>query len=143
MPPIITVGSAWAAMKMWVVMEVVVVLPWVPAMHTAFRYCRMMAPQASARSKTGMPPARAAAISGLSSWIAAVRMTNSAPWMSWASWPTWTEMPSFRSCSTTGLSVWSLPWTARPMLWSTSARGLMDTPPMPARWTRRPGAMYG
>ena len=35
-PPIITVGSAWAAMKMWVVMAVVVVLPWVPAMHTAF-----------------------------------------------------------------------------------------------------------
>ena len=35
-PPIMTVGSAWAAMKMWVVMAVVVVLPWVPAMQMAF-----------------------------------------------------------------------------------------------------------
>ena len=35
-PPIITVGSAWAAMKMWVHMEVVVVLPWVPEMQRAF-----------------------------------------------------------------------------------------------------------
>ena len=26
----------WAAMKMWVVMAVVVVLPWVPAMQMAF-----------------------------------------------------------------------------------------------------------
>ena len=83
-PPIITVGSAWASMKMWVAMEVVVVLPWVPAMHRAFSYCRMMAPQASARSKTGIPRVRAAAISGLSSWMAAVRTTNSAPSMSLA-----------------------------------------------------------
>ena len=35
-PPIITVGSIRAAMMMWVHMEVVVVLPWVPAMHRAF-----------------------------------------------------------------------------------------------------------
>ena len=35
-PPIITVGSRWAAKKMWVHMEVVVVLPWVPATHRAF-----------------------------------------------------------------------------------------------------------
>ena len=26
-------------------------------------------------------------------------------------------------------------------LWSTSARGDMDTPPMPTRWALRPGAM--
>ena len=30
------VGSIWAAMMMWVHMEVVVVLPWVPEMHRAF-----------------------------------------------------------------------------------------------------------
>ena len=34
-PPIITVGSASAAMKMWVHMEVVVVFPWVPATQRA------------------------------------------------------------------------------------------------------------
>ena len=32
----VTVGSLWAAMKIWVAMEVVVVLPWVPAMQRAF-----------------------------------------------------------------------------------------------------------
>ena len=36
-PPIITVGSAWAAMKMWVAIEVVVVFPWVPETHRALR----------------------------------------------------------------------------------------------------------
>ena len=35
-PPIITEGSRPAARKMWVHMEVVVVLPWVPATHRAF-----------------------------------------------------------------------------------------------------------
>ena len=34
-PPIITVGSLSAAMSIWVHMEVVVVLPWVPEMHRA------------------------------------------------------------------------------------------------------------
>ena len=34
-PPIMTVGSSPAAMMMWVHMEVVVVLPWVPEMHRA------------------------------------------------------------------------------------------------------------
>ena len=36
-PPIITVGSRPAAMAMWVHMEVVVVFPWVPEMHRAWR----------------------------------------------------------------------------------------------------------
>ena len=35
-PPIITVGSRCASMKIWVIMEVVVVLPWVPEMQMAF-----------------------------------------------------------------------------------------------------------
>ena len=36
-PPIITVGSRSAAMRMWVHMEVVVVFPWVPEMQRALR----------------------------------------------------------------------------------------------------------
>ena len=36
-PPIITEGSFPAARKMWVHMEVVVVLPWVPETHRALR----------------------------------------------------------------------------------------------------------
>ena len=34
-PPIMTVGSLSAAIMMWVHMEVVVVLPWVPQMQRA------------------------------------------------------------------------------------------------------------
>ena len=49
-PPIMTVGSFWAAMKIWVAMEVVVVLPWVPDTHRALRYACMIAPQPCARS---------------------------------------------------------------------------------------------
>ena len=78
-PPIITVGSIRAAMAIWVHIEVVDVLPWVPEMHRAFSYRRIMDPQAWARSNTGMPRAWAAAISGLSSWTAAVRITRSLP----------------------------------------------------------------
>ena len=35
-PPIMTVGSFSAAIRMCVHMDVVVVLPWVPEMHRAF-----------------------------------------------------------------------------------------------------------
>ena len=35
-PPIMTVGSFSAAIRIWVHMEVLVVFPWVPAMHRAF-----------------------------------------------------------------------------------------------------------
>ena len=136
-----TVGSIWAAMMMWVHMEVVVVLPWVPEMHRAFLYPRMMEPQAWARSKTGMPWAWAAAISGLESWTAAVRITSPAPWMFSARWPMATGMPRERRCSTVALLRMSEPVITMPALWSTSARGDMDTPPMPTRWARRPGAM--
>ena len=36
-PPIMTVGSIWAAIRMCVHMEVVVVLPWVPEMQMELR----------------------------------------------------------------------------------------------------------
>ena len=35
-PPIMMVGSSSAFIRTWVIMEVVVVFPWVPATHTAF-----------------------------------------------------------------------------------------------------------
>ena len=117
----------------------VVVFPWVPEMHRAFLYPCMMAPQAWARSKTGMPPFRAAAISGLPSWTAAVRTTQSAPWTLSGRCPMTTSIPSFRRWSTVALSLWSEPVTATPAPWSTSARDAMDTPPMPTRWARFPG----
>ena len=140
-PPIITVGSMRAAMAMWVHMEVVVVLPWVPEMHRAFSYRRMIDPQAWARSKTGMPAAWAAAISGLLSWTAAVRMTRSFPATFSGRWPMVTGMPRERRCSTAELSFISEPEMMRPSPWSTSARGDMDTPPMPTRCARLPGTI--
>ena len=140
-PPIITVGSIRAARAMWVHMEGGVVLPWVPEMHRAFSYRRMMDPQASARSKTGIPAARAAAISGLSSWTAAVRMTRSLPRTISAKWPMVTGMPRDRSRATVGLSFMSEPVMTRPSPWRTSARGDMETPPMPTRWARLPGTI--
>ena len=44
-----------------------------------------------------------------------------------------------RRCSTAGESFMSLPCTESPMECRTSARGLIDTPPMPARCARLPG----
>ena len=41
-PPIMIVGSSPACMKICVSMEVVVVLPWVPATQMAFLYACMM-----------------------------------------------------------------------------------------------------
>ena len=126
-------------MKIWVAMEVVVVLPWVPEKHTAFAYFCMMAPQACARSYTGMPRAMAPEISGFSSWMAAVRITRSQSLRFSAEWPMATSMPSERRCRTVSLSDISEPCTVSPMPRSTSARGHMETPPMPTRWTRLPG----
>ena len=140
-PPIITVGSIRAAMAMWVHIEVVDVLPWVPEMHRAFSYRRIMDPQAWARSNTGMPRAWAAAISGLSSWTAAVRITRSLPSTLSPRWPMTTGMPRERRWSTAGLSFISEPVMIRPSPWSTSAKGDMDTPPIPTKCARFPGTM--
>ena len=76
----------------------------------------MMAPQAWARSKTGMPAARAAAISGFSSWTAAVRITSSAPWTFSPRWPMATGMPRARRCSTVALLRMSEPVITMPAL---------------------------
>ena len=58
-------GSAPANCNATVSIEVVDVLPWVPAMQTS-RYPVINAANASARRTTGMPAARAATTSGLS-----------------------------------------------------------------------------
>ena len=100
----------------------------------------MIAPQASARSKTGMPLARASTISGFSSRTAAVRTTN---WMSGATfmalWPILTSMPRERRCSVFSLSAMSEPSITRPMPARTSASGAMLTPPTPIKCPRMPG----
>ena len=70
---------------------------------------------------------------------AAVRMTRSqSPRLS-ALWPMATGMPRERRCFTVSLSDMSEPWMTSPLSRRTSARGHMDTPPMPTRWARVPG----
>ena len=100
----------------------------------------MMAPQASARSNTGMPRARASTISLLSSLTAAVRTTNcmsGATFM--ALWPILTSMPRERRCSVFSLSAMSEPSMTSPMPARTSASGAMLTPPTPIKCPRIPG----
>ncbi len=85
-PPTITVGSSPASVRMVPTSDVVVVLPWVPA--TAMPYLRRISSASiSARRMTVMPRARAAPISGLSSWIADERTTRSAPTTCSGEWP--------------------------------------------------------
>ena len=50
MAPTETVGlCSLSSSRIWVTMEVVVVLPWVPAMATDWAYSSMMAPSRAAR----------------------------------------------------------------------------------------------
>jgi hypothetical protein len=65
MPPLITVGSSWAVSSNTPIIEVVVVLPCVPATAND-HFSRISSPSISARLTTGNRRARAAIISGLS-----------------------------------------------------------------------------
>ena len=110
MPPLMTVGSRPAASSSVATSEVVVVLPWVPAMAThCFR--RISSASISARRTTGMRRERAAVSSGLSRLIAVETTTTAASPMCAASWPTKTLAPLSRSRLTLALSLASEPWT--------------------------------
>ena len=52
MPPLITVGSSWAVSSRAPIIEVVVVLPWVPAIAND-HFSRISSPSISARRTTG------------------------------------------------------------------------------------------
>ena len=93
-----------------------------------------MAPQAWVRSKTGMPSSWARIISGLSSWTAAVRTTNSMSSVIFSALcPMATGMPEAVSALTFLLLFMSEPLMIMPIPRSTSAREDMDTPPIPIR----------
>ena len=110
MPPLITVGSKPPASIRAATIEVVVVLPWVPA--TAMqRLSRISSASISARRTTGSRCTRAASSSGLSRLTAEETTTTSAPSRLRASWPTVTWMPLSRSRLTLALSATSEPWT--------------------------------
>ncbi len=93
MPPLITVGSVPASSSMAAIIEVVVVLPWVPPMAIA-HFRRISSASISARRTTGIRLARAATTSGLSALTAdEITTTRASPRFS-AAWPTLTFMPS-------------------------------------------------
>jgi len=77
-PPLMTVGSKPPASSSAATIDVVVVLPWVPAMATQL-FSRISSASISARRTTGSRCARAAISSGLSDLIAEEMTTTCAP----------------------------------------------------------------
>ena len=96
MPPLITVGSRLPASSSAATIDVVVVLPWVPAMATQL-FSRISSASISARRTTGSRLARAATSSGLSRRIAVETTTTSAAPRLAAAWPIDTVAPLSRS----------------------------------------------
>ena len=86
MPPLMTVGSNPPASSSAATIEVVVVLPWVPAMATQY-FSRIISASISARRTTGRRCARAATSSGLSGLIAEETTTTPASPRLSAAWP--------------------------------------------------------
>ncbi|CAM5373790.1 hypothetical protein STENM36S_00835 [Streptomyces tendae] len=127
-------------------MEVVVVLPWVPATAIGRRPF-IRAARASERCTTGMPSSAARASSGLSSRIAeetTTQLASSARCS--AACPMCTVAPRARSASAVADSLASLPATAAPRWARILAMPDIPAPPMPMKCGRsmavgRPGAM--
>ena len=128
-------GSAPAASSITAIIELVVVLPWVPA-TAIVRWTPMAAARASERCRTRSPRARAAASSGLDSRMAVEITTVSACSMFSAAWGTKTRAPFSRSASSTGPSLASEPDTLSPCSSSSSATADIPVPPMPMKCTR-------
>ena len=74
-------------------MDVVVVLPWLPATATPYLR-RMSSASISARGMTGIPRRRASSTSGLSAFTAVEVTTTCAPWRCAASCPSPNRAPS-------------------------------------------------
>ena len=110
MPPLMTVGSRLPASSKVATIEVVVVLPWVPAMAMQL-FSRISSASISARRTTGMRWPRAAINSGLSRLIAVEITSTSAPFTFSALWPTLILMPFSRSRVTFAFSDASEPCT--------------------------------
>ena len=110
MPPLITVGSKPPASSNVATIEVVVVLPCVPAMATQL-FSRISSASISARRTTGRRCDRAATSSGLSGLMADDTTTTSAPSRLSALWPIAILMPLSRRRLTLALSATSEPVT--------------------------------
>jgi hypothetical protein len=100
MPPLITVGSTPPASSSAATIEVVVVLPCVPAIATV-DFSRISSASISARRTTGMRFSSASSTSGLPRLIAVEVTTTAASPRFSALWPIITLIPLARSPSTT------------------------------------------
>ena len=114
--------------------DVVVVLPWVPATPIERAWAQIAA-SIPARRSVGMPRSRAARSSMFVSGIAVEDVTASHPSTRSASWPTRTSTPAARTRSSTGWSRTSLPDTAWPI--SARAMAIADIPGPPTPTTCR------
>ncbi len=116
-------------------MDVVVVLPWVPAMATAVRPAITEA-RAAARGMIRSPCLSASPSSGLESRIAVETTTVSTSLMWEAAWPMCTVAPSSRSSVISSELRASLPVTRTPRLSRMRAMPDMPAPPTPMKCTR-------
>src|SRR3954469_6045858 len=141
-PPMAKEGSAPQACTATVSIEVVDVLPWVPAAATLRRPAITEA-SATARGSTRRSRSRAATSSGLSERMAVETTTVSAWPRCAASCPTATRAPSARRASSVGLSRRSLPDTETPRASRMRAIPLIPAPPMPTKCTAPSSATGG
>ena len=109
-PPLMTVGSTPPASRIAATIEVVVVLPCVPATATV-DLSRISSASISARRTTGTRRSSAASTSGLPRLIAVETTTTAASPRFSARCPTATAMPRVRSPSITDPSATSDPCT--------------------------------
>jgi hypothetical protein len=131
-PPIANDGSAPQCCSATVSSDVVVVLPWVPAIATARRPA-MTEASAAALGSTRRPRRRASTSSGLVSRIAEDTTTVSASPTWPGAWPMCTVAPTARSAASARESLASLPETGRPRASRIRAMPDMPAPPMPTK----------
>ncbi len=109
-PPTTTVGSSPPRSSTSATIEVVVVLPWLPAIAMPY-LSRISSASISARGITGTPRRRASATSGFVGRTAVEVTTTWAPPTLSAVWPSKTLAPSVWRCPVTGESFRSEPET--------------------------------
>ena len=130
------VGSVPAAIMISEIMDVVVVLPWVPLIATGSLYPRMIWPRRTDLVMCGILFSITAIYSGLSGRIAAVKTTRSMSGVIFSFfWPIMTLMPSAASSSVMEEAARSDPETSKPLLRRICARPLMEIPPIPEKYT--------
>src|SRR5690349_15168239 len=133
-PPTTMVGSKRASDSTAPTIDVVVVLPCVPATATPI-FMRMSSASISARGMVGIPRCRAAPSSTLSRAIAEEYTTTWAPSTFDASWPMKTLAPAVSRRSIASLRFSSDPVTTWPSVSRISAIPDIPLPPMPTKWT--------